>query len=346
MRKIVYILVALMSLATSCSNNNKEFVLKGHISGLSSDTLLVHYQVPEYKLDTIFCQDRKFEYTLLPDTTTYFTLIFNAEESLPVFAERGQKAQVTGTTTEPVIQGEGENKLMNHILTLLRERKGKNQKDAIDSLLKANAHSFTNLYLIDQYYIHNKNTNNQQLKELVEAQSGILRDTPPMMDLLNKLNHHTSTKSSNVHTLSAYDRNGKAFRWSTIKNKYILIDFWASWHPQSIVEQDSLQSVIKALKKEDFIICSLSLDLDKEAWLKNSDRDTTQWYQICEFNGWNHSLVEGQHIQSLPSNLLLDRNKRIIARDIRGQKLIDKVKELIKKDKEREKQKKSSKKKK
>ena len=73
-------------------------------------------------------------------------MIFNAEESLPIFAERGQKAQVTGTTTEPIIQGEGENKLMNHILTLLRERKGKNQKDAIDSLLKANAHSFTNLY--------------------------------------------------------------------------------------------------------------------------------------------------------------------------------------------------------
>jgi hypothetical protein len=125
-----------------------------------------------------------------------------------------------------------------------------------------------------------------------------------------------------------------------------LVDFWASWHPQSVAEQDSLASVIKALKKEKFLICSVSLDLDKEAWLKASDRDTTQWKQICDFKGWNHPLIKDQNIQSLPCNLLLDKNKRIIARDIRGKELIDRVKELIKKDKEREKQKKSSKKKK
>ena len=114
-----------------------------------------------------------------------------------------------------------------------------------------------------------------------------------------------------------------------------------------MAEQDSLVSVIKALKKEKFQICSISLDLDKEAWLKASDRDTTQWKQICDFKGWNQPLVKSQNIQSLPSNLLLDKNKRIIARDIRGKELIDKVKELIQKDKEREKErkKKASKKK-
>jgi thiol-disulfide isomerase/thioredoxin len=142
------------------------------------------------------------------------------------------------------------------------------------------------------------------------------------------------------------DRQGKDIKWSEIRDKYILIDFWASWNPKSVVEQDSLVPVIKALKKEKFLICSVSLDVDKEAWLKSSDRDTTQWKQICDFKGWNNSIIKNQNIESLPSNLLLDRNKRIIARDIRGQKLIDKVKELIKKDKEREKQKKSSKKKK
>ena len=85
------------------------------------------------------------------------------------------------------------------------------------------------------------------------------------------------------------------------------------------------------------------MDLDKEAWLKASDRDTTQWKQICDFKGWNNTLIKGQNIQELPSNLLLDKNKRIIARNIRGQELIDKVKDLIQKDKEKEKEKKRKK---
>ena len=77
--------------------------------------------------------------------------------------------------------------------------------------------------------------------------------------------------------------------------------------------------------------------MDKEAWLKASDRDTTQWRQICDFKGWNNPIIKSQHIQTLPANLLLDKNKRIIGRNIRGTELIEKVKQLIQNDKEREK---------
>ena len=105
----------------SCSNEKNNFTLKGQISGLSSDTLLVYYQVPEFKLDTIFCKKGVFEYVIEPDTTTVFSLIFNAEESLPIFAEKGQSVQVKGSTAELEIQGEGDNQLMNDIFSLLKE---------------------------------------------------------------------------------------------------------------------------------------------------------------------------------------------------------------------------------
>ena len=90
-----------------------------------------------------------------------------------------------------------------------------------------------------------------------------------------------------------------------------------------------------SLVLEDFIIYSVSLDLDKEAWLKASDRDSTHWYQVCDFKGWNSSTIKNLGINTLPSNVLLDKNKRIIDRDIRGQELIDKLKELIQSDKEK-----------
>lgn len=338
MRKILYPILTFICLLTSCSSEKKEFILKGEISGLSSDTLLVYYQVPEFKLDTIICKNGIFEYTISPDTTTYLSLLFNAEESLPVVAEKGQTVQVKGSTSEYEIKGEGENKLMNDIISLLQNTPERKKKQVVDSLVKANPQSFTNIYLIDKYYLHDSQTNLKRLEELIASQSGIIKDTPPMTILQGELTNLTSTKPSSIHTLSGFDRKGEALKWSTIRDCYILIDFWASWHPQSVAAQDSLQSVIKALKKENFIICSVSLDVDKEAWLKASDRDTTQWYQVCDFSGWNHPVIKGQHIQELPSNLLLDKNRRIIARDIRGEALIEKVKTQIQRDKDREKE--------
>ena len=167
---------------------------------------------------------------------------------------------------------------------------------------------------------------------------GIIRETPYMMNLLAKIEHLAENdKNRSIYSLANKDRNGKNINWPSIRNKYILIDFWASWDKESVAAQDSLIPVLKALKNEKFQVISLSLDLDKEAWLAASDRDTTQWLQLCDFTGWNNKLVKDQSIHTLPSNILLDTNKRIIERDIRGQKLIDKVKELIKRDKEREK---------
>lgn len=337
MRKTFYFLFAVIAVLAGCSDEKTTFTLKGEISGIPSDTLLVYYQVPEYKLDTIFCQKGIFEYTIEPDTTTMFSLIFNAEESLPVFAEKGQIVQVKGSVQEPEIQGKGDNKLMNDILVLLRNTPEGKINDVVDSLIQTNSQSFTNLYLIDKYYTTKNVINYKHLEKLIENQSGIIKDTPYMMFLQPKIENQANTsRNKSVYSLAGQDRKGNTFKWNDIRDKYILIDFWASWHPQSVSEQDSLLSVIKALKKEKFIVCSVSLDLDKEAWLEASDRDTTQWKQICDFKGWNQPLVKGQNIQILPSNLLLDKNKRIIARNIRGKELIDKVKELIKKDKEKE----------
>ncbi len=339
MRKISYLLLlALAWFMPSCNNENNNFILKGKISGLTSDTLLVYYQIPEYKLDTIFCKNGVFEYSITPDTLTLFSLIFNAEESLPIFANKNQTAQIKGSVTDLEIQGKDENKLMNDILSLLKNTPENKTKQVVDSLIKTNNQSFTNLYLIDKYYAQDSLPNYKHLEELIESQSGIIKDTPYIILLQSKIEAiDNQNKSRSIHSLYGQTPKGENIKWNDIRNKYILIDFWASWHSQSLAEQDSLQSIIKALKKENFLVCSISLDLDKEAWQKASDRDTTQWIQVCDFKGWNNALIKSQSINTLPYNLLLDKNKRIIARNIRGEELINKVKELIKKDKEREK---------
>ena len=342
MKNILYLLLLFIPLFIGCDKKT-DFTLKGQISGLESDTLLVYYQVPEYKLDTIICQKGVFEYSFVPDTLTVFSLIFNAQEQLPIFAEKGQTVEITGTNKDISIKGKGENHLMNQILTLLRSTPKKETKDKVDSLIRTNHESFTNIYLIDKYFVNDKSPKYNRIQKLIDSQSGIIKDTPYFMDLQAKIDEAQSNKhTQTINILQGQDREGKPVKWPTTRDNYILLDFWATWNPQSIIEQDSLESVLKALKKEKFLVFSVSLDMDREAWLKASDRDTTHWRQVCDFKGWNNPIIKDQNIQAIPTNLLLDKNKRIIARDIRSKELIDKVKELIKQDKEKEKERKKN----
>lgn len=335
MNKYIYLILSFLLIG--CTNGNQEFTLKGKIQGLESDTILAVYQLPEYKLDTITTIEDEFKYTFTPDTFTVFTLIFNKTKEYPIFANKGEKVEIEGNINDLKVKGKGENKLFTQITQVLENTPASNIKDKVDSIIQKNNHSFTNLFLIDKYFVQDSLTSDNKIEELINSQIGIIKDTPYMTDLQNKLKNQ---KLQSVYALNNKDRNGENFKWNTIKNKYVLIDFWASWHPQSLIEQDSLQRVVKDLHKENFTIVSISLDYDKEAWLKASDRDTTQWVQLCDFKGWENTLIKDQGITNLPSNLLLNKDKRIIDKDIRGQELIDKIKQLLKEDKEREKRKK------
>lgn len=330
----------LISLLSACGNKSA-FTLKGNISGLASDTILVFYQLPKQRLDTIIAEKGKFTYTIVPDTFTLFSLIVDDEQTLPIYADKGQDATLSGTTEQLQIKGTGENErqaqIFQHINNTGNGRQG--LLAAVDSFIKANPHSYTNIYLIDKYYVQDTLPDYKKIDELVKGLGGAIKDTPYMVDLQNKLDEKTKTlENRSVSTISCTDPKGKTISWNNVKDRYILLNFWASWNKESVMAQDSLATIQKALKKEKFAIISLSLDLDRKEWLSAiSHRDSIQWKQVCDFRGWDNSIVKQQNINKLPANLLLSPDKRIIAKDIYGKELIDRVKELIKQDKEKEK---------
>ena len=339
MRKLPFFLFTLVVLVSSCGKKDT-FTLKGTIKGLPSDTILVFYQEPDYRLDTLIAQKGKFTYAITPDTFTIFSLLLGEKQVLPIYADKGENVTLNGSVGEIEIKGKGENerlaKTIQHLNTL-----GDNKAAvlaAVDSLIKANPHSYTNIYLIDKYYVQDSLPDYDHIDQLIKGMSGMIKDTPYIIDLQNELNKkNESSDNRYISNLSCTDKNGKTINWSSVKENYVLLDFWASWNKESIIAQDSLVPVQKALKKDKFIIISLSLDLDRKEWLESSKRDTIQWKQVCDFKGWDNSIVKQQGISRLPANVLIGPDKRVITRDIRGKELIDKVKQLIAQDKEKEK---------
>lgn len=339
MKKILTLFIVIILVLSGCNNRNS-FTLKGSLSDLPSDTILVFYQEPHYKLDTIIAQKGKFNYTIIPDTLTIFSLIFNEEEVLPIYADKGKEVMLEGNLNKIQIKGEGENERMNQIRQKISSLSTDKSaiKLIVDSLIQNNPHSYTNIYLIDKYYVQDSLPDYKHINQLVKGLSGNIKDSPYMIALQTKLDEYTNFENSRSLTNLYYtDKKGKVVDWSSIKDKYVLLDFWASWNQESVTAQDSLVPVLKALKKEKFIIVSVSLDMDKDAWLNACDRDTLQWKQVCDFKGWNNNLVKQQNITQIPANLLISPDQRIIARNLCGKELTEKVKQLIQQDKEKEK---------
>lgn len=340
MKKLLFFLFTLVVLASGCGKKNT-FTLEGSIKGLPSDTILVFYQEPDYKLDTILLSKGKFTYTITPDTFTIFSLLLGEKQILPIYADKGESVTLNGMAGKIEVKGKGENaQLAKHIqyLSTLENNKAA-VMTAVDSLIKTNPSSYSNIYLIDKYYVQDSLPDYNHIDQLIKGLSGIIKDTPYIIELQNKLSEKKElTEHRYVSNISCTDKKGKTVNWNSVKGKYVLLDFWASWNKESIATQDSLVSVQKALKKDKFVIISLSLDLNKKEWMeKIIQKDTTQWKQVCDFKGWNNSIVKQQGITRIPANILIGPDKRVITQDIRGKELIDKVRQLTEQDKENEK---------
>ena len=172
MKKLLFFLFTLVVLASGCGKKNT-FTLEGSIKGLPSDTILVFYQEPDYKLDTILLSKGKFTYTITPDTFTIFSLLLGEKQILPIYADKGESVTLNGMVGEIEVKGKGENaQLAKHIQYLNTLENNKTAvMAAVDSLIKTNPHSYSNIYLIDKYYVQDSlpalpNQNDQALQHL------------------------------------------------------------------------------------------------------------------------------------------------------------------------------------
>lgn len=327
--------ICILWLASSCSEKT-DFTLKGNIKNLPSDTLLVYYQVPRYQLDTLICQDGKFSYTISPDTLTMFSLILNDQLTIPVYAEKGQIVEVNGTTDDFTIKGKGENETMAKIMKHLKELPSDELMEQVDSFILSNPHSFTNIYLIDNYYTRNPSADFTHLEELTNNLYGIIKDTPYMTILQGKVESLKKPQNNqSILALQAFQKNGKNLKWGELKDQHIVLNLWASWDTKSMAARDSLKTILKDFKKEELIVFNLSLDMDKHTWLEETDEETEQWKHICDFKGWNNYIVKNQDIHQLPYTLLLSPKKRILSRNLSKEELTEKLKQLIKDEKKR-----------
>lgn len=126
------------------------------------------------------------------------------------------------------------------------------------------------------------------------------------------------------------DRDGNERKLSDLRGKVVLIDFWASWCRPCRMANPHVVRLYQQYKDRGFDVYSVSLDNSREAWLRAIEADGLEWpNHVSDLRGWSSAGGKLYGISSIPSTVLVDAQGNIVARNLQGQALEEKLKEIF-----------------
>ena len=122
---------------------------------------------------------------------------------------------------------------------------------------------------------------------------------------------------------------GESMKLSDLRGKVVLVDFWASWCGPCRKENPHVVKLYDKYKAKGFDVMGVSLDKTKDRWVNAIEKDDLRWNHVSDLKGWSNEVAKQYSVRSIPHTLLLDKDGKILARNLRAKQLEAKLIELF-----------------
>jgi peroxiredoxin len=319
MKKIIYLLVVMVLMA-ACSSE-PHYVVKGKIKG--SDSITFYLQKREagkiVTLDSAVSKKGSFKMKggavdypeliqLVAGNTRKRTAFYLENAEITISSQAGNFAKVEQ----------------------LNKRTDSIQKEMINlqkNFVKNNPASYVSPSILGSLSIEMEA---DEIESMINGLDTAIAATPQIRSLKERVAVMKSVavgQKAPDFTMDDVDGNPVALSSKT-GAKLLLIDFWAAWCVPCRKENPNVVKVYSEFRKKGFDVFGVSLDRTKDEWVKAIAVDKLTWTQVIDFNG---TVAKMYAVNAIPANFLLDETGTIIARNLRGDALFSKVKEILEK---------------
>lgn len=356
MKHLSVIILLVVALVSGCKNKD-EFTIDGKLLNVQGQKKVLLYQQNRLIDSAVLSENNEFKFHVASPEPEFFYLVVNEKNYLFV-ARNGDALKFEADYADPAgeyqIEGSEDaeklkefnsmaNKYGKVFLSLKEEyEKQVSQRPAAkDSLTQVYSPRFDkNMQAFSKESLHfaKKNKDNlagfyaissldqssyeDEMVKFAQELKGKYKNNEAVQDFISKMDKlKPLSVGQKAPDFELPTPDGKKMKLSDFHGKYVLLDFWASWCGPCRQENPNLVKQYNRFKDKNFTILSVSLDEDRAKWLSAIQADKLAWNHVSELKQWNGKINQQYQIEAIPASFLLDKEGKIIAKNLRGPEL-------------------------